>query len=253
MNFSIPNNFGERPCDRVLIATLRSSAVVRLEALGLMLQIWRDFAIARDDRREVPLDAAARAASQAVLIIEEFAGWYKGAGRLVESGIGAGFFSLVPQEEDSAELVLVDFYPANHAAATTVNASRLGGLQKGLGIADRVARKVAGEQLEMFRLTKDPVLAAHSEVDIKAALHFVTQLCHVLRRNQPQAAEWRAELAGKAIQVLHATTVAARDNTFRWFIMNRESPEIPLRLDFILDRFDEFSAKAQSVFNHASR
>jgi hypothetical protein len=249
MTFSIPNDFTQRPCDRALIAALRADGITRLEAIGLMLQIWRDFAIARDDRRVVPAAVAERAASVPVSILEDFAGYAgKVPGHLVESAIAAGFFRLTPISENEAELVLTDFFPANHSTLHGVSASQLGGIHKGLNLSARRAGQFAREQLELFRSANDPVLAAHGEADVKSALHFVGQLCDVLRWHKPQAAEWRGELAAKAIRVLRETTQSQRDNAFRWFIKNRSSQDIPPRLDFVLDRFEEFVGKADATF-----
>jgi len=38
------------------------------------------------------------------------------------------------------------------------------------------------------------------------------------------------------------------ESAFRWFIANRDSKEIPLRLDFILDAFPDYVAKGKKDY-----
>ena len=113
MNLTLPLNFGERPCDRMLLALLRPRKAESV--LWSAFLIWKDFGIARDDRRSVPCLAEERRVCPAVAIIEQFCGWAGDPGELVESAIQAGFFLLVAVGGELAELVLVDFFPANQA------------------------------------------------------------------------------------------------------------------------------------------
>ena len=145
MLLTLPLNFGERPCDRTLLALLRDHP--RSAILWSAFLVWKDFGIARDDRREVPLDHAQRMASPAVAIIEQFCGWDGLAGAFVEAAITAGFFTLTPVTDTTAELVLVDFFPANHSGARDITNSKLGGIAKGVNAARKGAERSTREQL----------------------------------------------------------------------------------------------------------
>lgn len=252
MNLTLPLNFGERTCDRALLANLRvrpSDVAARSITLWMALMVWRDFGIARDDRREVPLDAHERAACQVVAIIEQYIGWEGRPGEFVEAAIKAGFFNLVPTSEQSGDLVLVDFFPSNRSEARQISNSKLGGISKGVNIARRDAEAGAREQLGLFEKSNNPVLQSYSKEQIKEALFLVHQICRILRRQPPVANEWREALAQKAMAVLAAHTEAERDAAFRWFAANRGSQEIPPRLDFILDRFGDFVTHGRRDFS----
>jgi hypothetical protein len=251
MNLSLPLNFGERQCDRALLANFRvSPADAEMKSLFLWMcfMVWRDFGIARDDRRAVPLDAAERAESQTVAIIEQYIGWTGQAGGFVEAAIRAGFFHLVATTDTEADLVLVDFFPANRSEARQISNSRLGGISKGVNIARREAEAGAKEQLSLFEKTDSPVLRSHTRDQVKDALFLVHQICRILHRAPPVANEWRDALTEKALAVLTGHTDAERDVAFRWFAANRDAQEIPPRLDFILDQFATFVAKGRTDF-----
>lgn len=249
MNLTLPLNFGERPCDRTLLANFRPPADQRAGLLWMALRVWKDFGIARDDRRTVPLDEAARRQCQAVAIIEQFIGFEGEAGSFVENAIQAGFFHLVALDEATAELILVDFFPANHSVARDVSNSKLGGLSKGVNIARREAATSAKEQLGLFEQSNSPVLREHGRERVKDALFLVHQICRILRRQPPVAAEWKDTLAGKALTVLDGHTETERETVFKWLAANRNSQEVPPRLDFLLDRFAEFVAKGRRDFS----
>ena len=246
MLLTLPLNFGERPCDRTLLALLRDHP--RSAILWSAFLVWKDFGIARDDRREVPLDHAQRMASPAVAIIEQFCGWDGLAGAFVEAAITAGFFTLTPVTDTTAELVLVDFFPANHSGARDITNSKLGGIAKGVNAARKGAERSTREQLDMFAQSSHPLLAEHGRAELRSALLFIHQVCNVLRRQKPASAEWQATLTVKALDILNHHNPAAIEAAFKWFIANRDSQEIPPRLDFILDRFDEFVKKGQRDF-----
>ncbi len=210
--------------------------------------VWRDFAIARDDRREVPLDSVERAGCQAVAIIEEYAGWTGTPGEFVEAAIAAGFFQVVPCTEESADLVLVDFFPANHNSANDISASKRGGIAKGLNLSRAEATKKANEQLSFFDQSGDEILSQFNRVELRDAIHFIHQLCTVLRRPAPASREWKEAITAKAIAMLKQHPVTDRDFAFKWFIANRSSQEIPPRLDFIIDQFPTFVSKGRDLF-----
>ncbi len=247
MNLTLPLNFGERPCDRMLLALLRPHPPAAI--LWSAFLVWKDFGIARDDRRAVPLSPAGRRQSPAVAIIESFAGHTTGQpGDFVEACITAGFFTLSAVGPDTADLVLTDFFPANHGEARQISNSKLGGIGKGLNLAAARAEGSAKEQLDFFQQTRNPLLDAHSKADLSAALLLVHQLCNMLHRAHPVAEEWQAALAVKALDVLTATAESDREVAFKWFIANRESPEIPPRIDMVLNSFADFVAKGQRDF-----
>lgn len=251
MNLVLPLNFGERPCDRALLANFRAAPgdlAQRGHILWMALQVWKDFGIARDDRRAVPLDPAARAACQTVAIIEQFIGFAGDAGRFVEAAIAAGFFALIPIDETQADLVLVEFFPANHTGARDISNSKRGGISKSVNLARREAEARSKEQLGLFERTESEVIKLHGKERIKAALFLVNQICRILGRNPPVAADWKDTLATKALAVLDSHTEAEREAAFKWFVANRGSQEVPLRNDFILDRFAEFVAKGRRDF-----
>jgi len=210
--------------------------------------VWKDFGIARDDRRTVPRDAAARAASQPVAIVEQFIGFGGEPGRFVEFAIDAGFFHLVPLDETTADLVLVDFFPANHTAARDISNSKLGGISKSVNIARREADSRAKEQLGLFERTDGEVIRQHGKERIKEALFLVHQICRILGRQPPVATEWKHVLVPKALGVLDTHTEEEREVAFKWFVANRASQELPPRMDFILDRFADFVTKGRRDF-----
>ncbi len=251
MNLTLPLNFGERPCDRALLANFKVShgdLIQRNYILWMALMVWRDFGIARDDRRAVPRDAATRAASQPVAIIEQFIGFVGEPGRFVEFAIDAGFFQLIPIDEATADLVLVDFFPANHTAARDISNSKLGGISKSVNIARREADIRTKEQLGLFERTESDVIRQHGKDRVRDALFLVHQICRILGRQPPVAAEWKEALAPKALAVLDTHTEEEREVAFKWFVANRGSQELPPRMDFILDRFAEFVTKGRRDF-----
>lgn len=251
MNLSIPLNFGERPCDRALLANLpldARDAAVRGHALWMALLVWKDFGIARDDRRIAPLCPTARMRSQTTAIIEQFIGYTGEQGTFVEAALQAGFFSLVPVDEENGDLVLVDFFPANHTAARDITNSKLGGISKGINIARRDAMARSKEQLGLFESTKSEVLKTHGKERVKDALFLVHQVCRILGRQPPVAAEWKEALIIKASTVLDAHTEAELEVAFKWFAANRNSQEVPPRIDLILERFSEFVTKGRRDF-----
>lgn len=251
MNLTLPLNFGERQCDRALLANLGfrgSDAAMRSSILWMAFMVWRDFGIARDDRRAVPLDPAARASSQTVAIIEQYIGWAGDPGGFVQAAITAGFFDLVPTSESEGDLVLVDFFPANRSEARQISNSKLGGISKGVNIARRDAEVGANEQLGLFEKSNNPVLQSYTKEQVKAALFLVHQVCRILRRQPPVAHEWRDTLTAKALAVLANHPEPDLDCAFRWFAANRDSQQVPPRLDFILDQFSGFVAKGRLDF-----
>jgi hypothetical protein len=251
MNLTLPLNFGERPCDRALLANFRvapGNLERRNYILWMALLVWRDFGIARDDRRTVPQDAAARATSQTVAIIEQFIGFAGEPGRFVEFAIDAGFFTLVPIDEATADLVLVDFFPANHTTARDISNSKLGGISKSVNIARREAEARSKEQLGLFERTDSEAVRKHGKERFKEALFLVNQICRILERQPPVAAEWKDVLVPKALGVLDTHTAEEREVAFKWFVANRASQELPPRMDFILDRFAEFVTKGRRDF-----
>lgn len=255
MNLIIPVNFGERQCDRMLLSKLRTSesnAEWRSYLLWMMLQVWRDFAIARDDRRLVPKDERARRQCDAVLILEEYCGWNGDPGKFVQAAIDCGFFQLVSVDAENSELVLVDFFPANHAAAREITSSKLGGISKSINIARRAAQEQSTEQLGLFERTNDPVLKEHGKDRVMSALFLVCQICRILGWKSPESAQWRDSLTVKALAVLDSTTELERELACKWFVANRKSQEIPTRIDFVLDKFGEFVTKAHRDFGSVS-
>ncbi len=257
---SLPLNLGERPCDRSLLAYLhvlagldsRSSFEARrsfdVQCLWSAFLVWKDFGIARDDRRRVPLDPAARAASQPVAIIEQYCGWQGEPGAFVEAAIKAGFFLLSPTDESTAELILVDFFPANHSSARDISNSKLGGISKGVNLARAKAADAADEQLDFFSKTKNSLLDTYGKSELREAVMFIHQVCNILRRPAPESREWQETLTVKALDVLDKNVPADIEVAFKWLLANRSSQEIPPRLDFVLDRFQEFVEKGKKDF-----
>lgn len=246
MQLILPLNFGERPCDRALAAM--NPGMTTASVLWSAFLVWKDFGIARDDRRHVPADVAARAASPAVMIIEQFAQWVGVPGVLVESGIKSGFFMLVPVDHETSDLVLVDFFPANHSGSRDINNSKLGGINKSLSHSIRAAKKDADAQLSLFSSTEHSLSKVHSKEDLHQALFFIHQICHVLKRQPPVAAEWKQAITVKALDVLSKFSKPDTEVAFRWFVANRDSQLIPLRLDMVLDQFPAFIERGKKDF-----
>ena len=110
------------------------------------------------------------------------------------------------------------------------------------------ATRLANEQLSFFDQSGDDILTRFNRVELRDAIHFVHQLCTVLRRPAPASREWKETLTAKAVDMLRQHPVTDRDFAFKWFIANRTSQEIPPRLDFIIDQFPTFIAKGREVF-----
>ena len=248
-SLTLPLNFGERPCDRSLLAYLRSITDNSPAAiLWSAFLVWKDFGIARDDRRRVPLSATDRAISHPVTIIEQYCGWCGAPGAFVQAAIQAAFFTLSPIDDSTAELILTDFFPANHSTSRDITNSKLGGIGKGVNVAKRLSAAAADEQLDFFAKTRNPLLETVGKSELREAVMFVHALCKILKRNPPASREWADTLTVKALAVLNATSASDLDATFKWLLANRASQEIPPRLDFLLDRFPEFLSKALKDF-----
>lgn len=241
----LPLYFGERPCDRQMMAILSEKDADYM--LACMVRVWRDFAIARDDRRDVPTDPAARRKCAAVKVIEDFARWSGAAGDLVEAGIEAGFFTLVQVENGTSELILADFYPSNRPNAKSLGSSRLGGINKSVNRAQNEAQREADAQLEIFARS-GALLEGVPKADVRAGVVLVNMVCGVLKLPRPQAQEWRESLVKKAIEVGKRYDAASIQRLMRWFVANREDPNIPKRMDFVFDRVDEFINQANREF-----
>lgn len=253
MNLALPLNFGDRACDRLFVAKLGavvggSSVDSKPIYLWSAFMVWKDFGIARDDRRKVPMDADLRAKCDTVVILEQYCGWNGAPGFFVECGIQSGFFELVALDDEYADLVLVDFFPANRSESRNISAAKLGGISKGVNIAREKAKSAADEQLALFEQQDSPLLKGHARERVRNGLFLVHQICRNLRRNPPVAHEWRDSLTRKAMDILDSTTERDRELVFRWFSANRDSQKIPPRLDFVMNEFSNFLSEAKKDF-----
>lgn len=243
MNLALPLNFGERPCDRLLLSELkvsRGDSGMNAVVLWMMFLVWRDFGIARDDRRKVPVDPVERASCASVMILESYCGWQGAPGGFVERAVAAGFFVLVPADEGLAELVLVDFFPANHSGARDVSSSKRGGVAKSVNLARKHAEAAAEDQLVFFERQSSPLLASHGKAALKEASFLIHQVCRILGFAVPVAAEWKDSLVNKAVAVMARHPQGDIDLAFKWFVANRGTQQIPKRIDFVLDQLEQF-------------
>lgn len=246
---SFPQNFGERQCDRVFLRKLGVAApgVPAASLLWMLYLVWRDFGTARDDRREVPLDAAARADSDAVAILEAYIGWPGGPGRFIETGIAAGFFSLVAISEAQAELILADFFPANSSSSGISN-SELGGVMKSLGKARLQSEAETSDQLRLFESQGGVDIPDATPQQVKGGVFLIHSICNTLKRAKPASEAWKSTLLAKAVAVVKEHPDGDRDLVLKWFVKNRGSQLIPTRLDFVLDQFGSFLVQARKTF-----
>lgn len=249
---TFPQNFGDRPCDRVFLRKLAAPGCPAAALLWMLFLVWRDFGTARDDRREVPLDPAARADSDAVAILEAYVGWPGAPGRFIETGVAAGFFSLVPVTETAAELILTEFFPANASASSGVSNSELGGVMKSLGKARLLSEAETSDQLRLFEAQGGVVVADASPAQVKAAVLLIHTICNTLRRAKPASEAWKSTLLAKAVHVVKTFPQTDRDLVLKWFVKSRDSQLIPGRLDFVLDQFETFVAPARKTFTTPS-
>lgn len=247
MTLTVPINFGHRQCDRVLIRALAAFNLDREAILWKMFLVWMDFGTAREDRRNVPADPADRAASATVAVLEEFIGWKLKPGEFVKAGIDSGFFLLTPVSEDLSELILADFYPAN-ASATTLTNSEAGGISKSLRGVKLKAEAAASDQLTLFRSTGGIPVEGVTEKQVKQALLLVHSICQSLKRASPTDEVWRQTILAKALDLIKETDESERESVIRWFIKNRSSQRIPIRLDLVLDQFKSFIPEAVQTF-----
>ncbi len=241
---AVPLNFGHRQCDRLLVRSL-APKVERDSVLWKALLIWQDYATAREDRRQVPADPAARATCAAVAILEEFIGWEGESGGFVEPAIQSGFFMLTPVSEHVSDLVLTDFFPANASAVRVTNA-QAGGVGRSMNkIAER-AEIAASDQLKLFE--RDGSLPQMDANRARAALKLIHSICLALKRQSPVDDTWKNTLIPLAAEVIREVPAHERDCVLRWFIANRQDQRIPLRLDFVLQQFKTFIPEALAAF-----
>jgi hypothetical protein len=197
MTLTVPINFGHRQCDRLLVRALATNPGRERETvLWMMFLCWQDYATAREDRRNVPLDASLRAVSPSIVILEEFIGWKAEAGGFVAAAIEAGFFLLTPVTDDEAELILTDFFPANAVASNLTNSER-GGVSKAFNTGMARAEVAAADQLKLFKAQPGPLLPDASEREIKAAILFVHSISQALRRHPPADDVWKQTILAR--------------------------------------------------------
>lgn len=248
-SFHIPATFGDRPCDRMLVALLKAEFQLAEEKIRWMLfLVWRDYASARDDRRTVPASAAIRASSMPVAIIESYVGWSFGAGKFVESAIASGFFVLSERSRDEADLILLDFFPANRTASKDVSLAKLGGIGKAVASARRLAEAASRQQMDFFSRSAPELLSQFGRTEIKEAAIFVTQLCRIAQFPDPTTAEWKATLISQAIPLLQDYSEGEMHQAFKWVVANRGSQELPQRVDMLMARFGEFVTKGREAY-----
>jgi hypothetical protein len=235
MNLTLPLQFGERPCDRQLILSLLALGLGKLEALGLMLMVWKDYALARDESRLVPADPAARAASPSVRIIEEYIGWKGEGGGFIAAAIESGFLVLVPHaREDARWMVLPDFFPANQPAATGVSQQKNAARERHAKAAEGDAMKQADEQMKLFIATKSPVIQGVAQGDAAAALTLIASIANTANVPMPGEGEWRNSLITTAFEAKLRHKPDELRNLYKWLADNRGSEMIPRRIDLIL-------------------
>ncbi len=246
---NFPHNFGQRQCDRKLVLALRKEdeSLTRGDILWMMFLVWQDFANAREDRRLVPASLEARANSAATEILEEFIDWRGARGRFIESAIQEGFFLLVGNGVDELELVLVDFLPANAAAATVSNSAR-GGTEKSFNRIKANSEAAASDQLQLFEATGLVAIEGVAPSEMKASARLIHQICLALRWKTPESEDWKNSIMSKAAVVIRNTAAQDRDDVIRWLILNKTDAKIPKRIDFMLDAFPTFIPEARTAF-----
>jgi hypothetical protein len=244
---SLPLNFGHRQCDRLLVLSFAASEHERFKILWMALRVWQDFATAREDRREVPADPAARTSSPAVQILEDYIQWDGEKGRFVEEGIKAGFFLLSPISEQTAELILADFFPAN-ASSRQVSVSQLGGIGKRYANVLLRAEASASDQLQLFKAQNVQPVEGASPKELKEATKLIHSICLALMRVAPKSEEWKGVLLEKAVTLVRDHSPDERESVLRWFIGNRSDQRIAQRTDLVLDQFPTFIPEAVQMF-----
>lgn len=247
MNLTVPVNFGHRQCDRLLYLKLATTDHSRASIFHMMFLVWQDFATAREDRRRVPAEEAARATCPTVSILEEYIGWTSAPGGFITAAITAGFFILTPVAPGEAELVLTDFFPAN-AGSTRIGNSELGGIGKSYKRLHTLAEIAAVDQLRLFESTGGLTLEGVTDRQKKTALQLIHGICMALKRQKPADETWKTSLIGKSLEILGRTTDEQRVAVVKWFMKNRDSQRIGLRLDLVLDQFESFIPEATAAF-----
>jgi hypothetical protein len=248
MLLTVPAAFGHRQCDRLLIRNLAATGLGRAEIFHMMFLVWQDFATAREDRRRIPAADLERAKCDTVAILEEYIGWKGAPGGFIHAGIDTGFFMLTPVSEQEAELILADFYPAN-ASATRVSNSEAGGFAKSYKRIRSLAEIAAGDQLRLFESTGGLDIEGVTERQKKSALQFIHGICLALNRQKPADETWKTSLIAKALEIIGRTTEEQRVAVIKWFMKNRGSQRIGLRLDLVLDQFESFLPEACAAFS----
>ncbi len=248
MTLTLPAAFGHRQCDRLLIRQLTSGpGLDRSAVFHMMFLVWQDFATAREDRRRIPAVAEARATCATVAILEEYIGWKGVSGGFIAAGIDTGFFMLTAVCDLEAELILTDFYPANSNASSLSNSEK-GGFAKSYKRLHNLAEIAASDQLRLFESTGGLDIQGITDRQKKSALQFIHGICLALNRQKPADETWKTTLISKALEIITRTTEDQRVAVIKWFMKNRDSQRIGLRLDLVLDQFESFLPEATAAF-----
>lgn len=210
-------------------------------------RIWADYSTGGSDRRRLgePLvDGVPNHADNQVLILEEFCDWDGQRGGLIAAAVKSGFL-VVSESGDTADLVCKDFYPMNNQSKVSIQ--KKGGWKAAINNYRKQADVLSGDQLKIFDATGHGV----SEMEVtdqnkKDAVTMVMIVVRIMKLDELASNDWTVELMETACQIVLRYTNVEREKTFMWLLANRDEPGIPLRVDLILKRFNEYAEKART-------
>lgn len=248
---SLPLLFLGRPEDRefIFLVTEEFPNITEDFAALCLFRIWQDFAIQGDRIRSVPYTSEARAGSSTVRVLEDYCGWKRAGGvtgRMVDLAIASGFLKLVPAGEDLANLVPVEFARIQGKGAGQGGSEVMpwikGTRRKARLDSEKFAVGAVDETLDLFRRNENPILSDLPEERLRHATQLIFQLCRIMKWQRPVDATWTRELLQRADHICTRHGQAAINDRLEWLVGNRDTDEIPPRIDLFLSAWDTLPA-----------
>ena len=242
-DLKIPLNFLDSEAARKFVIALRGVNADKERAGYYMLKMWLDYAANGSNHREIGSDDYA--SDPACQILEEACGWFGQAGKMIEFAVAAGLMVVTdPPEGLAPTLQLMGFYPLNAPCKTGSGAQRRGAMKSAVVKNAKGAEQDTTQLFDLWSQTTIP----HKDIPgatRKGAVHMVLMLCRCLKVEAPTANVWANEIfLPLAVSVREDHGDEEIDKVCRYLVANRDSPEIPGRIDLILQKFGTLVEKA---------